>query len=193
MYHGSSILIHFHNFHKYFPLYIFPVELWDYFVKFQNTGNFIDIALLLLLLRRIIVSNCLWPHGLQHTRHPCPSPLPEFPQTQVHWVGDTIQSPHPLLSIPFSSCLQAFPASGSFLIHHFFHIRWPKFWNFSFSISLSNECSGLISFRIDWFYPLAVQGTWDFSSTTVRRHQFFITQPFSLSSSHIHTWLLEKT
>ena len=60
----------------------------------------------------------------------------------------------PYYLIPFSSCLQSFPASGSFLA-----IRWSKYWNFSFSISFSNEYSGLISFRIDWFDLLAVQGT----------------------------------
>ena len=57
----------------------------------------------------------------------------------------------------FSSCLQSLPASGSFPVSQLF--RWPKYWSFSFSISTSNEYSGLISFRIDWFYLFAVQGT----------------------------------
>ena len=61
-----------------------------------------------------------------------------------------------------------------------------------FSISPSNEYSGLISFRIDWLDRLAVQGIQVFSNTTVRKHQFFGTQPFLCSNSHIHTWLLEK-
>ena len=60
--------------------------------------------------------------------------------------------------IPFSSCLQSFSASGSFP-GSFLHIRWPKDWSFSFSISPSNEYSGLISFRMDWLDLLAVQGT----------------------------------
>ena len=59
---------------------------------------------------------------------------------------------------PFSCCLQSFPASES-LPMNCLHIRWPKYWNFSFRISPSNEYSGLISFRIDWFDLLAVQGT----------------------------------
>ena len=66
---------------------------------------------------------------------------------------------HPALSssvIPFSSCLQSFPASGSFPTCHFFR---PKYWGFSFSISPSNEYSGLISFRMDWLDLLAVKGT----------------------------------
>ena len=69
---------------------------------------------------------------------------------------------YPIISssvIPFSSRLQSFPASGSFQMIQFFAIRWPKYWSFSFSISPSNEYSGLISFRMDWFELLAVQGT----------------------------------
>ena len=57
----------------------------------------------------------------------------------------------------FSSCLQSLPASGAFPVSQLF--RWPKYWSFSFSISTSNEYLGLISFRIDWFYLFAVQGT----------------------------------
>ena len=69
--------------------------------------------------------------------------------------------------------------------------RWPQYWSFSFSISPSNEYSGLIFFRMDWLDLLAVQGTL-ISSATVQNHQFFSTQ-FSLwSNSHIHIWLLEK-
>ena len=73
-------------------------------------------------------------------------------------------------------------------------IKWPKYWSFSFSISPSNEYSGMISFRIDWFDLLAVQGTLPgvFSSTTVQKHQFFSIRPSLWSSSHICTRLLEK-
>ena len=68
------------------------------------------------------------------------------------------------------------------------HNGWPKYLSFSFSISPSNEYSGLISFRIDWFDLLAVQGTLKvFSSITIQKHQFFSIQPFLWSSSHIHT------
>jgi len=69
------------------------------------------------------------------------------------------------------------------------HIRWPKYWSFSFSISPSSECSGLISFRMDWFDILVVQGTLlaIFSSTTVQKQQFFRTQPSLWPNSHIHT------
>ena len=74
------------------------------------------------------------------------------------------------------------------------HIRWPKYWSFSFSISTSNEHPGLISFRMDWLDLLESEGfSRVFSNTTVQKHQFFTAQLSSQSSSHIHTWPLEKT
>ena len=80
--------------------------------------------------------------------------LPELAQTHVHRVSDAIQPSHPV--IPFSSCLQSFPASGSFQMSQSFASGGQ---GFNFSISFSNEYSGLISFRIDWFDLLAIQGT----------------------------------
>ena len=77
--------------------------------------------------------------------------LPELAQIHVHLVGDTIQISHPLLS---PLLLPSVFSSVSAL-----HIRWPKYWSFSFSISPSNEHSGLISFRMDWLDLLVVQGT----------------------------------
>ena len=74
--------------------------------------------------------------------------LLELTQIHVHRVGDTIQSSHPLLT--------SSPPTFNLSQHR---IRWPKYWSFSFSISSSNEYSGLISFRMDWFHLLAVQGT----------------------------------
>ena len=68
------------------------------------------------------------------------------------------------------------------------HMRWPKYWSFSFSIIPSKEIPGLISFRMDWLDLLAVQGlSRVFSNTTVQNHQFFGAQPSSQSNSHIHT------
>ena len=83
--------------------------------------------------------------------------LPEFTQTHVRWVSDAIQPSHSL--VPFSFCLQSFPALGLFSNESILHIRWPNYWSFTFNISPSNENSGLISFRIDWFDFLAVWGT----------------------------------
>ena len=190
-----------------------------------------------------VVSNSLWPHGLQHARPPCPSPtpraysnacplswwchptisssvipfsshlqsfpasgsfqmsqfftsggqrigvsasasvqfssvaqscltlcdpmdhsilglpvhhqLPEFTHTHAHWVGDAIQPSHPLLS-PSPPALNLSQHQDLF---KWVSIRWPKYWSFSFSISPSNEYWGLISFMMDWFDFLAVQGT----------------------------------
>ena len=82
--------------------------------------------------------------------------LPEFAQTHVHCIDDTIQPSHPLLSpsppLSIFSSISVFSKSA-------LHIRWPKYWHFGFSSSNSNEYSGLISFRIDLFDLLAVQGT----------------------------------
>ena len=97
---------------------------------------------------------------------------------------------HPLLLLPsiFSS-IRVFSNESALCI------RWPKYWTFSFNISPSNQHPGLISFRMDWLDLLAVQGTLKrvFSNTTVQKHQFLGTQLSLLSSSHIHTWLPEKT
>ena len=83
--------------------------------------------------------------------------LPEFAQTDVHWVNDATQTSHSLS--PPSSCPQSFPESWFFSNESALCIRWPKYWSFSFSISPSNEYSGLISYRMNWFDLLAVQGT----------------------------------
>ena len=82
--------------------------------------------------------------------------LPEFIQTHVHRVGDAIQPSHPLLS-PFPA-FNLSQHQGLFQ-QSYLHIRWPKYWSFSFSISPSSEHPGLISFRMDWLDLLAVQGT----------------------------------
>ena len=79
--------------------------------------------------------------------------LPEPTQTHAHHVSDTIQPSYSLSSPSVLPCIRVF-SSESLL-----HIRWPKYWSFSFSISPSNEHSGLISFRMDWLDLLAVQGT----------------------------------
>ena len=102
------------------------------------------------------MSDSLRSHGL-HTRSPHASPTPvvysnSFPLSR--WCHPTI-----LFSvIPFSSCIQSFPSIRVFSNESVLRIRWPEYWSFSFSISPSNEYSGLISFRIDWFDLLAVQG-----------------------------------
>ena len=102
-----------------------------------------------------VMSNSLCPHGLQHG-FPVHHQLPEPTQTHGHQVSDTIIPSQPLLSPSppaFTLSIRIF-SNESVL-----PIRWPKYWSFSFSISSSNEYSGLISFRMDWLDLLAVQGT----------------------------------
>ena len=93
----------------------------------------------------------------------------------VHWVGDAIQPSHPLLS----SSPPAFNLSQLQGLFQWGHIRWPKYWSFSFSISPSNEYSGLISFRMDWLGLLAVQGTLK-SLLQHQKHQFFSAQLYTI-------------
>ena len=116
--------------------------------------------------------------------------LPELAQTHVHWVNDAIEPSHPLPppTVPFSSCLQSFPASGSFLINRVF-ISGGQ------SIGASASASVPPMNIQDWF-PLGFTGLISFqskgfsrvlSNTTVQKHQFFSAQPFLWSNSHIHT------
>ena len=106
--------------------------------------------------------------------------LPEFTQTYVHWISDAIQPSHPLSS---PSPPSIFPNIRVFSNESALRIRWPKYWSFSFNISLSNEHSGLISFRMDWLDLLAVQGTLvsllqhpNSKASILRRSAFFIVQ-----------------
>ena len=98
--------------------------------------------------------SCSTPGFLVHHR------LLEHTQTHVRCIGDAIQPSHPLLP-PFSLLLlpSVFLSIRVFSNELVLCIRWPKYWSFSFSNSPSSECSGLISFRIDWLDLLAVQGT----------------------------------
>ena len=105
-----------------------------------------------------VVSDSLRLHGLQHTRPLYPSPTPGvYPNScpLSQWCHPTISSS----VVPFSSCLPIFPSIRVFSSESALHMRWPKYWSFSFNISPSNEHSGLISFRMDWLDLLAVQGT----------------------------------
>ena len=130
-----------------------------------------------------VLSDSLWLHGLQHARLPWPSSSPGICSKSC----PLSQGCYPTISssvIPFSSCLQSFWSWSP-------SIR-PKYWSFSFSISPSNEYSGLISFRIDWFDILALQGT---LKSLLQHHSStaWILQHSSLwYKSHIHPWLLKK-
>ena len=141
---------------------------------------------------RSVVSDSLQLHGLQHTRPPCPSPTPGVYSNSCPlswWRHPTVSSS----VIPFSSCPQSFPASGSFQISQLFASGRQD-------IGVSASTSVLPMNIQDWF-PLRWTGCISlqskglsrvFSNTTVQKHQFFSTQLSSESNSHIHTWPQEK-
>ena len=120
-------------------------------------------------------------------RFPCPSLSPwvcAHSYSLSWWCYLTIS----YSAAPFSFCLHSSPANKLAL-----HIRWPKYWSFSFSISPSNEYSSLISLGLTGLISfLSREHSGVFSSTTVLKHQFFSIQPSFKSNSHIHIWLLEK-
>ena len=145
----------------------------------------------LVQFSRSVVSNSLWPHGLQHTRPPCPSSTPGVYSNSCplsRWCHTTISSS----VVPFSRP-SIFPSNRIFSNESALCIRWPKYWSFSFNICTSNEYSELISFRIDWLDLLAVQGT---LKSLLQHHSskasIFQNSAFFIVHSHIHTWLLEK-
>ena len=94
---------------------------------------------------------------------------------------------HLILCCPLLLLPSIFPSIRVFSNESVLHIRWPKYWSFSFNISPSNEPSGLISFRMDWLDLLQSKGlSRVFSNTTVQKHQFFSTHLSLQSNSHIH-------
>ena len=129
-----------------------------------------------------VVSDSLWPHGLYSTPgFPVHHQLLKPTQTHAHWVSDAI---HFILCCPLLLLPTIFPSNRVFSNESILHIRWPKNWSFSFSISPSN--SGLISFRMAWLDLLAVQGTLKSllqhhsSKTSILWHSaFFIVQFFT--------------
>ena len=109
-----------------------------------------------------VVSDSFLPLDCSTPGFPVHHQFPNLAQTHVHQVSDAIQSSHPLPSPSppaFILLLSIFPSFRVFSNELVLLIRWPKYWSFSFSISPSNEYSGLISFRMDWLDLLAVQGT----------------------------------
>ena len=140
---------------------------------------------------RSVVSNSLWPHEPQHARPSCPSPIPRVHPNLCplcRWCHPTILSS----VIPFSSCPQSFPVSGSFPMRQVFTSGGQ-------SIAVSASTSVLPMNTQDWsplewtgWISLQSRDSRVFSNTTVQKHQFFSAQLSLESNSHIHTWPLEK-
>ena len=136
-----------------------------------------------------IMSDSLWPHGLQDARLPCPSPAPTACPNScpLSWWGhSTISS----CVVPFSSCLQSFPAPGSFPMSQFFTSGGQSIGGSASVLPVKiQDCfslglTGLISLQSTGFSRI-------FSNNTVQKHQFFGAQLSLWSTSHMHTWLME--
>ena len=106
-----------------------------------------------------VTPNSLRPCGLQHARLSYPSPTPGACSNSCPLIESVMPSNRLILRHPLFLLLSIFPSIRVFSNESVLYIRWPKYWSFSFSISPPNEYSGLISFRMDWLDPLAVQGT----------------------------------
>ena len=105
-----------------------------------------------------VAQSCLTlrPYGLQHARLPCPSPTPRACSDSCS-IESVMPSNHLILCHPFLLLPSIFPRIRVFSNESVLHIRWPKYWSFSLSISLSSNYSDFFSFRIDWFDLLALQ------------------------------------
>ena len=138
-----------------------------------------------------VASDSLWPHEPQHARPPCPSPTPRVYSNSCplsQWCHPTISSS----VVPFSSCLQSFPASGSFQMSQLFTSGGQN-------IGVSASASVLPMIIRDWsrlgwtgWISLQSKGLSRVFNTTVQKHQFFGTQLSLESNSYIHTWILAK-
>ena len=145
--------------------------------------------LLKVCFQSLSMSNSLWPHGLQHTRLPCPSASTGACSNScpLSWWC------HPTISSPFC-CLQSYPASRSFLMSQLFASGGQS--------SGTSTSTSILPVTIQGWFPLGLTGFISllskgfsrvFSNATVWKHQFFAIQPSLCSNFHIHTWLLEKT
>ena len=135
------------------------VQVYIWTPILNSLGVYLGVELpkhMIIQFSHPVMSNSLWPHGLQHTRLPYPSPTPGACSNSCPsswWCHPTISSCYPLLLLP-----SVLPSIRVFSNESVLHIRWPKYCSFSFSISPSDEYSGMISLRIDWSDILAVQG-----------------------------------
>ena len=181
---------------KYSNIWIFH----GLFIHSSNEGHLsyypvlaiMNKAAILLLFSHSVMFDSLWPHGLHHARLPCPSPSPKSCSNSRPlgwWCHPTISSS----AVPFSSCPQSFPASGSFQMSQFFASGGQ-------SIGASASAS-VLPMNIQGWFPLGLPDLISlqskglsrvFSNTIVQKHQFFGAQPSLWSNTHIHTWPQEN-
>ena len=153
-----------------------PGNCWENLVQFSSS----------------VMSNSLWPHESQHTRPPCWSPTPGV-HSDSHPLS---QWCHPAISssvVPFSSCPQSLPASGSFPLSQLFAWGGQSTRVSAFASFLPEKFQGWSPLEWTGWISLQSKGlSRIFSNTTVQKHQFFGAQLSSQSNSHIHTWPKEK-
>ena len=158
-------------------------------MQHRHTCWVIWLSLERLLLNSSVMSNSLWPNGLQHAGLPCPSVSPGFCSCSLsQWYHLTISS-----SVTrFSSCLQSFPASGSIPVSQLF-VSGDQGIGVSASGSiLLMNIPGWFPKRLIGLNSLLSKGLSRVFTTEDQKHQFFCTHPSLWSNAHIHTWLLEK-
>ena len=165
---------------------------WIYLETLLNCPSLEATFFSSVQINHSVVSNSLRPHGLA-AHQASWSITNSWRSLKLTSVELVMPSNHLILCCPLLLLPSIFPSIRVFSNESVLSIRWPKYWSLSVSISPSNEYSGLISFRIDWFHLLASKGlSRVFSSTSVQKDQFFGAQPFLWSNPHICTWLLEK-
>ena len=128
---------------------LFPLEPWNPTNYFAHSDY--------LQFSRSVVSDSLRPHESQHVRPPCPSPTPAVHSNTS--IESVMPSSHLILCRPLLLLLPIPPSIKVFSNESTLRMKWPKYWSFSFSITPSSEYLGLISFRTNWLYLLAVQET----------------------------------
>ena len=175
----------------------FASNLQNLWLTLHGKRDFTDKIKLSILggiqLSYSVMSDCLRPHGLQHARLPCLSPTPgacsnSCPFSQwCHWtISPSV--------VPFFSCLQSFPASGSFPMSQFFASSGQSIGTSASASVLAMNIQGWFCLGLTGLISLQSKGLLKvLSNTTVQKHQFFCAQLSLWSNSHIYTWPLEKT
>ena len=189
MYVATNAIISFYGWVilHYIPLFIFFIHL-----SVDGLSDCMHVLAIVNQFSCSVVSDSLWPHGLQHTRPSCPSATPGVYSNSCPsswWCHPTISSS----VVPFSSCLHSFPASWSFPMSQFFASGGQ-----SVGVSASTSVPPMNIqhwFPLGWTSWISLQSrglSRVFSNTTAQKHQFFGVQLSSQSNSHIYTWLREK-